>query len=68
MDAKVMPAPEGEYQKLIEQDFPDFKVQEIKYLGSGWDNAAMLVNQQFVFRFPRGLFEQTERLKTDEIE
>ncbi|MBX4199301.1 aminoglycoside phosphotransferase family protein [Candidatus Saccharibacteria bacterium] len=68
MDAKVMPAPVEDYQKLIEQDFPDFKVQEIKYLGSGWDNAALLVNQQFVFRFPRGLFEQSERLKTDEIE
>ncbi len=68
MDAKVMPAPVEEYQKLIEQDFPDLKVESIKYLGSGWDNAAMLINEQYVFRFPRGLFEPSERLKTDEIE
>lgn len=68
MDVKVMPAPVEEYQKLIEQDFPEFNVVSIKYLGSGWDNAAMLVNGQYVFRFPRGLFEPSERIKTDEIE
>jgi len=68
MDAKVMPAAVEEYQKLIEQDFPEFKIESIKYLGSGWDNAAMLVNEQYVFRFPRGLFEPSERIKTDEIE
>ena len=68
MDVKVMPAPVEEYQKLIEQDFPEFKIGSIEYLGSGWDNAAMLVNEQYVFRFPRGLFESSERIKTDEIE
>lgn len=57
-----------EYKKYIERDFPNFKVNEIKYLGSGWDNAAFLVNNEYVFRFLRGLFERNYPLKTEEIE
>lgn len=68
MDAKVIPASMEQYEALIERDFPNFNVKELRYLGSGWDNAAILVNGQYVFRFPRGLFENSERLKTDEIE
>ncbi len=68
MDVKVIPASMEQYEALIKKDFPNFEVGELRYLGSGWDNAAILVNDQFVFRFPRGLFESSERLKTDEIE
>ncbi len=38
-------------QKLIENQF-SYKVNNIKFLGSGYDNSAFLVNQEIVFRFP----------------
>lgn len=65
---QVVPASLDEYKRLLHQDFPSLEVNSIRYLGSGWDNAAMLVNEEYVFRFPRGLFEQSERIKADEIE
>jgi aminoglycoside 2''-phosphotransferase len=65
---QVVPASMDEYKVLLAKDFPQLHVMSIRYLGSGWDNAAILVNEEFVFRFPRGLFEKSERLKTDEIE
>lgn len=67
-DALVVPASMDEYKALLVKDFPQLQVRSIRYLGSGWDNAAILVNEEFVFRFPRGLFEQGQRIKTDEIE
>jgi aminoglycoside phosphotransferase (APT) family kinase protein len=57
----------GEYRSFIERDFPDLKINEMRYLGSGWDNAAFLVNGEYVFRFLRGLFDRSHPLKTDEI-
>ena len=57
-----------EYRALIARDFPDITVTSIKYLGSGWDNAAILVNENIVFRFPRQLFENPEQLNTKDIE
>lgn len=68
MDVKVVPASMDEYKALLAADFPELKVNSIRYLGSGWDNAAILVNETYVFRFPRGLFDKSERIKTDEIE
>lgn len=68
MDVKVVPAPVEEYKKLIERDFPEFRIQSIKHLGSGLDNAALLVNDEYVFRFLRGLFDKDYPLKTVEIE
>jgi aminoglycoside 2''-phosphotransferase len=56
------------YRSLIQRDFPDFEISDVKYLGSGWDNAALLVNGEYVFRFLRGLFDQDYPLKTEEIE
>lgn len=67
-DAKVVPASMEQYKQLLVADFPQLEVKSIKYLGSGWDSAAILVNEEFVFRFPRGLFEAGERIKTNEIE
>lgn len=68
MDVKVIPASMDEYRALIARDFPDIIVNSIKYLGSGWDNAAILVNKDTVFRFPRALFENPEQLNTKDIE
>ena len=68
MDVKVVPASMGEYRALLARDFPQLEVETIKYLGSGWDNAAILVNEDTVFRFPRALFENPEKLDTKDIE
>ncbi len=38
--------------KLIQQQMA-FEVKSIVEMGKGWDNIAYLVNQQYVFRFPR---------------
>ena len=39
--------------RLIEQQFPALAPVQPVQIGIGWDNAAFLVNQQWVFRFPR---------------
>ncbi len=38
---------------MIKSQFPDLEAQSIQLLGMGWDNTAFLVNQDYVFRFPR---------------
>jgi aminoglycoside phosphotransferase (APT) family kinase protein len=38
---------------IIQAQFPELAAQTIESLGAGWDNTAFLVNQQWVFRFPR---------------
>ena len=52
---------------LIEQQFPRLAPVNMVPLGIGWDNAAFLVNERFVFRFPRrkvaaGLLEREARI------
>lgn len=59
---------DDKYRALIKRDFPNFEIRELKYLGSGWDNAAVLVNGQYVFRFLRGLFDPSYPLKKEDIE
>ncbi len=39
--------------KLIQEQFPDLLPQSIRLLGVGWDNSAFLLNEKWVFRFPR---------------
>ncbi len=56
------------FRQLIEKDFPELQIKDIKYLGSGWDNAAILVNGEYVFRFLRGIFDKNYPLKTEDIE
>ena len=38
---------------LIQEQFPQLMPLELKAFGMGWDNAAFLVNELYVFRFPR---------------
>lgn len=38
---------------LIGRQFPELKPVNVKTLGEGFDNSVFLVNDQFVFRFPR---------------
>jgi aminoglycoside phosphotransferase (APT) family kinase protein len=38
---------------LIETQFPELKPADLKPFGEGWDNFAFLVNNTYLFRFPR---------------
>lgn len=38
---------------LIQTQFPSINVEDLRYLGEGWDNTVFLLNGQYVFRFPR---------------
>lgn len=40
-------------RQLLQQQFPELPVEQIILLGVGWDNFAFLVDNEFVFRFPR---------------
>lgn len=40
-------------QALIAEQFPQLAPVRLVAYGSGWDNTAYLVNDEFVFRFPR---------------
>jgi aminoglycoside phosphotransferase (APT) family kinase protein len=65
-DADVELSPEGA-AGMIERQFPALAPVRLEALGTGWDNAAFLVNGRFVFRFPRrqiaiGLLEQEVRV------
>lgn len=40
-------------KELIERQFPELNAARLELLGEGWDNAAYLVNESLVFRFPR---------------
>jgi aminoglycoside phosphotransferase (APT) family kinase protein len=39
--------------ELIESQFPQLAPVRVALLGEGWDNTAYLVNDRYVFRFPR---------------
>lgn len=65
-DAEVELAP-GQAIRLIEQQFPGLAPVQLALLGAGWDNTAFLVNERWVFRFPRrniaaGLIEHEIRV------
>jgi aminoglycoside phosphotransferase (APT) family kinase protein len=38
---------------LIEEQFPEIEQRSLRLLGAGWDNTVWLVDEQWVFRFPR---------------
>ncbi|PIS02368.1 MAG: hypothetical protein COT85_05060 [Chlamydiae bacterium CG10_big_fil_rev_8_21_14_0_10_42_34] len=39
--------------KLIQDQFPKLNAQHIFLLGAGWDNTAFLIDDAYIFRFPR---------------
>jgi aminoglycoside phosphotransferase (APT) family kinase protein len=39
--------------RLIERQFPVLAPARLETLGAAWDNTDYLVNERFVFRFPR---------------
>ncbi len=40
-------------RRLITSQFPDLQVRALRQVGEGWDNFVFLVNDGWVFRFPR---------------
>ena len=40
-------------QALIEEQFPELPARSVELSGTGWDNAAFIVDKAWVFRFPR---------------
>ena len=40
-------------RELVESQFPELAPVEVEPLGDGWDNTAVLVGGEIVFRFPR---------------
>lgn len=41
------------YVHLIQQDFPTFRISSIKKVGEGDNSKAFLVNENYIFRFPK---------------
>ena len=53
--------------RLVAAQFPNFRGRSVEPFGSGWDNAAFLVDGTHIFRFPRrrscaGLIEREAAL------
>ncbi|MFX0134684.1 MAG: phosphotransferase [Candidatus Hodarchaeota archaeon] len=39
--------------KIIEKNFPEIHVTDIKFNDEGWDYQIFIINNEFIFRFPR---------------
>lgn len=39
--------------QLIKEQFPELSPKHIRLLGVGWDNTAFLIDEEWIFRFPR---------------
>lgn len=39
--------------RLIQEQFPELKAKHIRHLASGWDNTALVIDEELIFRFPR---------------
>ena len=40
-------------RRLLAEQFPDLEADELRLAGEGWDNTAWLVDDRWLFRFPR---------------
>ena len=40
------------YTTLIKQNFPQLTIQTIKPITKGWDSIVLVINDEFIFRFP----------------
>jgi len=51
-------------QELIEQNFPEISITDIKFNDEGWDNQIFVINNELIFRFPR-YREASQRLERE---
>ena len=42
-----------EAMKQIKQEYPELIIEDLRYLGNGFDSEAFLLNDAYVFKFPR---------------
>ncbi len=47
------PSHPADVRRLIEAAFPGFAVASVRLFGQGWVNAAWIVNEEWLFRFPK---------------
>jgi aminoglycoside 2''-phosphotransferase len=40
-------------KRIINDDYPEFIIKSIKPLKGGWDNFVFLINEKYIFRFPK---------------
>jgi aminoglycoside phosphotransferase (APT) family kinase protein len=40
-------------RRLLEEQFPELELSSLRLVGEGWDNAVWLVDERWLFRFPR---------------
>ncbi|MBU0578152.1 aminoglycoside phosphotransferase family protein [Patescibacteria group bacterium] len=45
--------PHKKYLELIRKEFPDHKWKDFKYLTHGWDHNVIILDNEWVFRFPK---------------
>lgn len=54
-------------KEIIKLDYPNFVIDSIKILKSGWDNSVVEINNDYIFRFPKkenkGLENEIEIIK-----
>ncbi len=53
--------PDSELKNLLGVQFPDLKIQSLRFLKDGWDSCAYEINQNLIFRLPKRQ-EVSERL------
>lgn len=46
-----------QYQQRLAADFPELEIKSLSVVGSGWDHDAVEVNEQLIFRLPRGVHD-----------
>ena len=39
--------------QLVQEQFPEVGAKKIRLLGAGWDNTAFVIDEEWIFRFPR---------------
>jgi len=42
-----------DYLRLIAEHFPEVKFVKSKFITTGWDNDVIILDDEFVFRFPK---------------
>jgi aminoglycoside phosphotransferase (APT) family kinase protein len=53
MTSRTRHGAEQRVRNELARAFPDLPVREVDFLGSGMDSAAYLINEEWVFRFPK---------------
>jgi aminoglycoside phosphotransferase (APT) family kinase protein len=56
---------QADVKQLLDLNFPNFRINGVESLGNGWDNTTWLINQKWVFRFPK--HEEAAKLLLNEI-